>query len=390
MTGSPDLTLGVEEELFVVDCDAYDLVADPEPALLEAWSEVDGPCRVVPELLRSQLETNSKVCTSVRDMREVLCASRRAILELADRYGVDLIASSTHPFASWQTQVVTPRDRYREFATKYQSVIRQLLASGMHVHAGFGTRDERIQVMTAMRQYLPLFLTFSGSSPFHSGQITGFKSWRLNLLAALPRSGMPPALHAWQDFEGIIETYRSMQFIADGSEIWWDIRPSIKYPTLELRISDICPRVDDAMCAIALYACLVRHLLNRARAGTLPEDPPAEIIAQNRWLAQRYGVVAFFADHAAGSRIDLVDYVEAVQEMLAPDAAALDCEHELAHMRTIVLEGSSADRQLDHYRLCLLDGADEKEALRSVTQLVARETREGVMDGAGGTAHPTG
>lgn len=375
-TGS-EITLGIEEEFFLVDRETLDLVVDPDPGLLKAFSELDGMCRAVPELLRSQIELNSLVCHSVAEAREAIVAIRRSVLELTDQYGIGLMASSTHPFAAWETQAVTPRDRYREFAVMYQSVIRQLLASGMHVHAGFGTPDERVQVMTAMRSYLPLFLTLSGSSPFSGGHVTGFKSSRMNLMAALPRSGMPPVLSSWADYDRIVDNYRRLDFVRDGSEIWWDLRPSVKFPTLELRIADVCPDIDDGMSIVALYSCLVRHLLDAVRTGPLPVDPPPEIIQQNRWLAQRYGVVAFLADFESGTRVDLVDYVDELLDTLSADAAALDCQKEVAHVRNIIREGSSADRQLDHFRLCRLDGAGVEEALRSVAQLIVSETRRG-------------
>ncbi len=375
-TGS-EITLGIEEEFFLVDRETLDLVVDPDPRLLKAFAELGGMCRAVPELLRSQIELNSLVCHSVAEAREAIVAIRRSVLELTDQYGIGLMASSTHPFAAWETQAVTPRDRYREFAVMYQSVIRQLLASGMHVHAGFGTPDERVRVMTAMRSYLPLFLTLSGSSPFSGGHVTGFKSSRMNLMAALPRSGMPPVLSSWADYDRIVDNYRRLDFVRDGSEIWWDLRPSVRFPTLELRIVDVCPDIDDGMSIVALYACLVRHLLAAVRTGPLAADPPPEIIQQNRWLAQRYGVVAFLADFESGTRVDLVDYVDELLDMLSADAAALDCQKEVAHVRNIIREGSSADRQLDHFRLCRLDGAGVEEALRSVAQLIVTETRRG-------------
>lgn len=377
MSTSSEITLGIEEEFFLVDRETLDLVVDPDPRLLKAFSELGGMCRAVPELLRSQIELNSLVCHSVAEAREAIVAIRRSVLELTDQYGIGLMASSTHPFAAWETQAVTPRDRYREFAVMYQSVIRQLLASGMHVHAGFGTPDERVQVMTAMRSYLPLFLTLSGSSPFSGGHVTGFKSSRMNLLAALPRSGMPPVLSSWADYDRIVDNYRRLDFVRDGSEVWWDLRPSVRFPTLELRIADVCPDMDDGMSIVALYTCLVRHLLDAVRTGPLPVDPPPEIIQQNRWLAQRYGVVAFLADFESGTRVDLVDYVDELLDTLSADAAALDCQEEVAHVRNIIREGSSADRQLDHFRLCRLDGAGVQEALRSVAQLIVSETRRG-------------
>ena len=385
-SGGLDVTLGIEEEFFLVDRHTRDLVANPDPELLASFSKLDSAYRVVPEVLRSQIETNSNVCRSVTEIRDALRGARRLVLDVAGQYDIELIASSTHPFAGWESQVVTPRDRYREFEMTYQSVIRQMLAGGMHVHAGFGTADERVQVMTALRRFLPVFLALSGSSPFSNGHMTGYKSSRINLMAALPRYGMPPVLASWADFDEIVRNYERLQFIKDGSEIWWDMRPSVRYPTLELRICDVCPDIDDAVCIVALYACLVRHLLACVRAGTVPPDPPLEIVLQNRWLAQRYGAMAFFADFETGTRMDLMDYVGNLLDMLSDDAAALHCEREVEHARTIIREGSGADRQLDHFRLCRLEGVDVDEALRSVAELIAEETRRGVVDTSPGAA----
>ena len=374
-----DVTLGIEEEFFLVDRDTRDLVTDPDPELLAAFSSLDGTCRVVPEMLRSQIETNSSVCKSVVEIREALRDGRRLVLDLAGQYGVDLIASSTHPFAGWESQVVTPRDRYRGFDRTYQSVVRQM-PGGMHIHAGFGTADERVQVMTALRRFAPVLLALSGSSPFSHGHVTGYKSSRINLMAPLPVCGMPPELGSWAEFDEVSGHYERLQFIEDSTELWWDMRPSIRYPTLELRICDVCTDIDDATCIAALYACLIRHLLSCVRAGTVPPEPPPEVVLLNRWFAQRYGVMAFFGDAETGARIDLPDHVDHLLDMLSEDAAALHCEREVKHAHTIIREGTSADRQLDHFRLCRLEGADVDEALRSVAGLVVEQTRRSVTD----------
>ena len=248
----------------------------------------------------------------------------------------------------------------------------------MHVHAGFGDPDARIRVMTAMRQYLPLLLALSTSSPFNQGNNTGYKSYRLCLIGVLPRTSLPNPLYSAADYEGLLENYRRMHLISDGSELWWDIRPSQRYPTVELRICDLCTRLDDAMCIIALYACLVRMLMREHYAGELPEEPLTEIIAENRWLAQRYGVLAFLGNTDHGGRTDIADLVTQLVETLSDDARALGCEGELRHVLDIVSNGSSADRQTDHYRLRLLEGDTNEQALVSVVDRILAETREGV------------
>ena len=369
------ITLGVEEEFFLIDPDSRDLLADPDPRIFKACEANAAPHKVVHEFLRSQIETNSRVCASLADVRRSLRETRRVVIEAAERHGAQVMAASVHPFAAWQEQMPTPKDRYERFAATYQETVHRLVAGGMHIHAGFGDADSRIRVMTALRRHLPVLNALSGSSPFSAGRESGFKSSRLNLFGALPRSGLPEAMRTRAEYDTLVWQYQRMELIGDGSELWWNIRPSHAYPTVELRICDVCPRIEDAMCIAALYACLIRKLARQDLEGHLPPEPPTEIIAENRWLAQRYGVLGFLGDTRQGGRIDIADEVAILVDELTADAMALDCEPELRHALTIIAEGASADRQLDHYRLCIVDGATEAEALRAVVDLVVAETR---------------
>ena len=375
------ITLGIEEEFFLVDPETRDLLADPDPAIFEACQRNRGPHKVVHEFLRSQIETNTRVCASVQEARKALRETRRLVVEAAAAHGAAVLGSSTHPFAAWQAQMPTPKERYERFAVTFQESVRRMLVGGMHVHAGFGNGDERIRIMTAVRRHLPLLHALSGSSPFSSGRTTGFKSYRLNMMGALPRTSLPGPLRSVSDYDRLVDDYRRAQFISDGSELWWDIRPSPNFPTIEVRICDICPRLEDAISIAALYASLVRCLLRQVRAGALPPEPPTEIIAENRWLAQRYGVLAFLGHPTRAGRIDIADYAEEFVAELANDARALGCEDEVRHALMIIRDGSGADRQLDHYRLRRLEGDSDEEALRSVVDLVIEETRAGIDDG---------
>ena len=262
----------------------------------------------------------------------------------------------------------------------FQESIRRLVIGGMHVHAGFGDPESRIRVMTAMRRYLPAIHALSTSSPFNGGHDTGYKSYRLNLIGNLPRTSLPGPLYSRAEFDEIISEYRRMKFIETGSEIWWDIRPAHAFPTIELRICDICPRMEDAVAIAALYVCLLRWLMRQDEAGALPPEPLTEVIAENRWVAQRYGTLAFFGDTTyENARVDIDDFMRDLVETLAPDARALGCEAEIRHTLAIIRQGSGADRQADLYRLRRLEGDSDEEALRRVVDLVLAETREGVF-----------
>ena len=374
----PTITLGIEEEFFLVDPDSRDVIAKPDPAIFEACDRAAGEHKVVHEFLRSQIETNTRVCQSIADLRSALTETRQLVVETADQYGVAAMATSIHPFAQWSAQSPTARERYRRFAITYQESVRRFFVSGMHIHAGFGDADSRIRVMTALRRHLPLLLALSSSSPFNAGRETGFKSYRVNLIGALPRTSLPPPLHSHADYDLLVKDYRFLEFIQDGSELWWDARPSAHYPTVELRICDICPRLEDALCMAALYACLVRYLLRQDANQSLSAEPATELIAENRWLAARYGVLAFFGDTASGGRVDIQDYATRLVADLGEDAQALDCETELGRVLEIIREGTSADRQIDLFRLRRIEGDDHQEALRAVVDQAIAETREGI------------
>ena len=372
------MTFGIEEEFFLVDPTTLDLLAEPDKRIFETCERQRGRHKVVPEFLRSQIETSTRVCNSVADARTALLETRGIVASAASEYGARALAASTHPFAAWRSQVVTPRKRYQSLVLTFQDAVRRLLVGGMHIHLGFGDLDSRIRVMTAIRRHLPLLQALSGSSPFNGGRDTGFKSFRTNIMSGLPRTGVPRPLNSRDEFDELVANYRRMHFIHDGSELWWDIRPSHAFPTIELRICDVCPDIEDALSIVALYACLVRWLLRLDRQGDLPPDPPTEIIAENCWLAARYGVLSFLGDIEGSGRLDIDDYARRLVEELEQDAQALNCEAELRHVLEIVRLGAGADRQIDHYRLRKLEGDTDAEALTSVVRLVADETERAV------------
>ena len=375
------ITLGIEEELMVVDPASGEVIADPHPAIFEEAQQAAGEHRVVYELLRSQMETNSRICASVAELRTSLEETRGIVIDAARRHGAAVIASSLHPWARWQSQQVTPRRRYQEAEITFQQSVRQFFVGGMHIHAGFGDPEIRIRVMTALRQHLPLFLAVSTSSPFQAGRLTGLKSYRQVVIAALPRTGMPRELRSRAEFEDIVERYRTIGAIEDASELRWDIRPSAHYPTIELRICDICPRIEDAVAIAALYTCLIRFLARKITAGEPLPELSHEVIEEGRWLAQRYGTLAFLPRGDPPALVDVDDCVQDLIEDLGEDARALECEHELEHIARIVREGSSADRQEDVYRQAMLDGASEGEALRRVVDSIIEETERGSAAG---------
>ena len=368
------ITLGIEEELMIVDAATRDVISDPDPAIFDLARERAAPHRVVNEFLRSQIETNSKVCASVAEVGQSLRDTREAVIGAAHAHGARVIASSTHPWARWETQQVTEKPRYRSSAALFQDAVRQFFIGGMHIHAGFGNADLRIEVMDALLPYLPFMLTLSASSPFHAGRLTGLKSYRQTAVATLPRTGLTPVMRSEAEFERVVATYREIGAIADASELRWDIRPSAAYPTIELRICDICPRIEDAVAIAALYACLIREIAQDIQEGRAPASPPREVIEESRWLAQRYGTFAFLPTHGVHEAPSVAEVATELVSRLSPHARALGCEEALGHVVTIGEQGSSAERQEDCYREAKLDGASEAEALRAVVDQIIVDT----------------
>ena len=372
-----EVTLGIEEEYFLVDAETRELVSDPDPGILKHCEDNRGEHNFVPELLRSQVEANSKVCGSLPEVRQSLVEMRRTARDAAREHGANIIASSLHPTSSWNAQMITKGERYEKLTSALQHSSRQLMVGGMHIHAGFGDQNMRIWLMTSLRRYLPILLALSTSSPLCESKLTGFKSYRLNLIGNLPRTGIPTAMASMLQFERLLAEYQQMQFVNDASEIWWDIRPSHAYPTIEIRICDVCPRIDDAMCIISLLTCLIHALARLHEKGSLPPEPRLEIITANKWLAQRYGVFALLGDTRDGGMVDLADAVERIIVMVSKEARALGCEDEVQHVHTILREGSSADRQIDHFLLRKVEGDTAEEALKSTIDQVVQESYEG-------------
>ncbi len=373
-----DITIGVEEEAFLVDPESRNLVVDPDPGIFEHCEANASPHKVVRELLRTQIESNSRVCNSMTELKQALQETRGVISEAAKKHGAEIAAIGTHPFAAWQDQQPTLKERYKSATLVYQEAVRRFLIGGMHIHAGFGDEESRIKVMNVIRHYLPVFLALSTSSPFREGLETGFKSSRMNIMSSLPRTGIPNEFESHEQYDNLVKEYQRWKFVQDASEFWWDIRPSIHYPTIEMRVCDVCPKFEDALTIAALYVCLIRRYLRSEDRRSYEPEALTEIISENKWQAQRYGIFAFLADPFDGHRVDIEDIVIRLIEELAEDADALGCTAELNHAKDIVRTGAGADRQLDLYRLAILEGASHEKALDNVVDMVIRETAEGI------------
>jgi len=349
----------------------------PESERARRFGEVLGS-KVTPEFLKAQIEVGTKVCANVKEARRDLAGLRRDLSAVVNEYGAAIIASSTHPFANWSQQETTEDPRYRRLAADYQQVARQLVICGMHVHVGIEDPHLRIDLMNQVRYMLPHLLALSTSSPFWDGVPTGLLAYRLVIFQNLPRTGMPEEFESWGEYQRFVDVLVSAGLIEDGTKLWWDIRPSSRYPTLEMRISDVCTRLDDAMTIAALYQCLLGFLFRLRRNNQKWRVYTPAIIEENVWRAQRYGTDGSLVDFGKGELVSMTDLVEEFIEVLAQDAVEFDVREEVRHTRDIVANGTSAHRQLATFEEATSAGASNDEALKAVVDQLIVDSLHGI------------
>jgi len=369
----PPFSIGIEEEYLLVDPATGDLMENPPPDLM-AEAEVALGGQVSPEFMQCQIEVGTRVCANIAEARDDLKRLRATVAEIARRHGLAPIAASTHPFANWDSQQHTHKERYDILARDLQRVARRLLISGMHVHVGIDDDDLRIDLLGQVGYFLPHLLALSTSSPFWRGTDTGLKSYRIAVWDELPRTGLPEYVASYGEYERIVKAMIDASLIGDATKIWWDVRPSARYPTLEMRITDLCPRLEDTVCLAAIYTCVLRMLYRLRRNNQRWRRYPAMLINENRWRAQRYGFDEGLVDFGLGRVVPYADLLEELLAYIAEDAEALDCQAEVEHARTILARGTSAHRQLDIYNTAVAGGTEPTEALRAVVRDLVSET----------------
>jgi carboxylate-amine ligase len=373
----PPLTVGIEEEYLLVNIVSGDLANDPPPDVLKECVDLGGG-QISPEFLRCQIEVGTRVCRTMAEARADLARLRGIIVQVARRHGLAPIAASTHPFGRALTQKHTDKERYFALAREMQATARRMVICGMHVHVGIDDDELRIDLMNQMAYFLPHLLALSCSSPFWEGEQTGLKSFRLTVFNSLPRTGLPERFASYGEFRRHIDMLIRNGLIEDTSKIWWDIRPSSRYPTLETRIMDCCTSIDDSIALAALNVCLLRMLFRLRSANQRWRDYPHMLVSENRWRAMRYSYDEHLLDLAKGELVPYAALLEELLQMVAPDAEALGCAAELAQAREIVRRGTSAHRQVQQYERARSQGASEREALRSVVDWLIRETASGL------------
>jgi carboxylate-amine ligase len=370
----PTFSIGIEEEFLLVDRQSRDLVVDPPPQFMADCKARLGT-QVSPEFFRCQVEVATRVADSLQEAQSELVHLRQTIGDCAAPYGFAPIAAGVHPFSDWSLQRATDKEWYRRIADELAAPGHRLVICGIHVHVGIEDEAERFALLNRMRYFVPHFLALSTSSPFWRGEPTGLRSYRLSAQREIPRGGLPPVFASPEDYRRALAMLVTAGLIRDASKIWWLIRPSHRYPTIEIRVPDACPRLDDGMALAALYRCTLR-MLWRLRQKGMPWRTDSEVLLEeNLWLAQRHGRDAALFDFGRGGTVPLAGLVDEWLGLIAEDAAFFGCQEEVGRVRRIVAEGTSAERQLAVYESALAAGRPREEALRAVVdQLIAETT----------------
>jgi len=288
---STPYTLGVELEIQLLDHHSLDLT----PAAQEILADLPGRLRnrIKPEFIRSMVELATGICPDLAAVADDLRESYRYLEMRAERAGCLLFAASLHPFADYRRQALSPGTRYAELMEELQLVGRRLISQGLHVHVGLPDAATTLRVFNRIRQYLPLCLALTTSSPFYQGEDTGFHSYRSRLMDALARAGMPRAFENWRELGGVLSLLCRAGAIRDIREIWWDVRPHPDFGTLEVRICDLPGRFDEILAMTGLIQALVKTLAENERTARVH---PQEIIISNKWEAARHGLAGTFIE----------------------------------------------------------------------------------------------
>jgi len=365
---TPQLTIGIEEEYQIIDPHTRELRSYVQRFLEQGKTVL--PHQIRPEFMQSQVEVGTRICRDIGEARTELVRVRRSILELADREGLWVAAAGTHPFSSWARQEVSPFGRYPELARFLQDVGRRLLIFGMHVHIGIEDPDLLIEVMNQLRYFLPHILALSASSPFWHGRDTGLRSYRSVVFQSLPRTGIPQEFASYGEYRRYVDLLLATGSLDEASHIWWDVRPSEKFPTLEVRIPDSCTRLEETLCIAALVQAIVAKLVQLRRANQSWRSFRKNLIDENKWRAVRYGVSGKLIDFSKAEEVAFSHLAEELVALVDDVVDDLGSRAEVEYVSKILSGGCSADRQQDTFK--------QANDFRAVVDQVVAETAEGL------------
>lgn len=363
---------GIEEEYFLADVETGE---SPDGALSDRFHDRAGKA-VKPashEVLKGQVEVQCEPSDSLDAANAALSGMRRDLAAIAAEHGLRLFAAGSHPLAESRRQATSDQERYKWIESEFGIIARHSMVSAMHVHVEVPDPSRRIDLVKRLMPFLPLIYALSTASPFWQGRPTGLHGFRLTAFSEWPRAGLPDLFVDDAEYERYVRLMVDAGVIEDASFLWWYIRPSAHYPTIELRICDSCTRLEDAVAIAAFYRCLARAVARRPDLNAGPGAIERAACADNIWQAQKNGLEARFIDVARRHTVSVADALEEALDLVAEDAAALQAEGWVGKTRSILERGTSAKRQLARFETAKRD-ADDTAALRSVIAHLAEET----------------
>jgi glutamate---cysteine ligase / carboxylate-amine ligase len=361
-------TVGVEEEFQIVDPVTRELKSHVSELVASSAESLGS--QIKPELHQSIVEVGTKICQDVGELQEEIFKIRRDLAAAADRAGLAVAAAGTHPFSHWKDQVLSPGIRYESIVEELQQLARSLLIFGLHVHVAVPDRQTAIDLMNQARYFLPHLLALSTSSPFWMGRDTGLKSYRTTIFRRFPRTGVPDRFDSWSEYEQYVQLLVDLHCMEDARKIWWDIRPHPTYGTLEFRVCDVPTRPAEAVMLGALCQAIIVKLYKLYTRNISFRLYRRALIEENKWRAARWGLDGKLIDFGKREEVPMRDLAEELLGFVDDVVDELNSRREVEYIRTILRDGTSADRQLRVYK--------ETGDLKKVVQHVVQETRAGI------------
>lgn len=364
----PLFTIGIEEEFQTIDPVTRELRS--HMSKIVEGGQIILQERVKAEMHQAVVEVGTNICHNIQEARAEVTELRRHIIDLADQNNLLVAAAGTHPFSDWQDQLITPSPHYDSLIDEMRDVARGNLIFGLHVHVGIQTRNEGIQILNAVRYFLPHIYALSTNSPFWCGRNTGFKSYRSKVFDKFPRTGIPEFFASANEYDEYIDLLVKTKCIDSGKKIWWDIRLHPYYNTIEFRICDIPMRVDETICLAALMQALVAKIYKLMKQNLNFRSYRKVLINENKWRAARYGIQAKLIDFGKQEEVPYSDLCDELLEFVDDVLDELGSRQEVAYIKEILKNGTGADRQLAVF--------EETNDLKSVVDYIVQETKFGI------------
>ena len=372
------LTIGIEEEYQTIDPETRGLRSHVQTHILEQGNTLLQEDFVKPEMHQSVVEVGTGVCRNIKEAKEHVRNLRREMVTLARQNGLRLAAAATHPFSDWREQEIYPDERYHAIVEDMQLVARANLIFGLHVHIGVEDREAAIHLMNAARYFVPHILALSTNSPFWLGMNTGLKSYRCKVFDKFPRTNIPDYFPSWGEYENFIQLLVKTHCIDNAKKIWWDIRPHPFFNTLEFRVCDLPMRLDETAALAALIQATVAKLYKLYSANQGFRLYRRALLMENKWRAARYGIEGQLIDFGKQTEVPFRSLADEYLQFIDDVVDDLDCRQETNYVRTILSEGTGADRQLRVFQ--------ETQDLKKVVDYIIQETEVGLFETSSATA----